>query len=63
MPPQDKARKLPKHSALPAPNFPKVTELEDFDLAQTEPIKLRSFKPKYHITMGKQSSFQADSLP
>lgn len=45
--------KVPQHSALPAPDFPTVTELEQFDLKTTEPPKLRPFKPKYHLTMGK----------
>lgn len=29
--------------------------LQDFDWSSTEPIKIRPFKPKYHLTMGKFS--------
>ncbi|RMZ90954.1 hypothetical protein DV736_g1805, partial [Chaetothyriales sp. CBS 134916] len=36
---------------LAAPDFPPVEELADFDYKTTEPIKLRPFKPKYHLTM------------
>ena len=52
---QDEAKKMPQHSALPAPDFPTVTEREKFDLKTTEPLKLRPFKPKYHLTMGKHA--------
>lgn len=50
---QDEAKKRPRHSALKAPDFPEIEELRDFDWKTTEPIKLRPFKPKYHITMGR----------
>ena len=30
-----------------------ITPLPDFDWETTEPLKLRPFKPKYHLTMGK----------
>jgi len=29
-----------------------VVPLKDFDWKTTEPLKLRPFKPKYHLTMG-----------
>jgi hypothetical protein len=50
---QEEANKIPQHAALPAPDFPTITELEKFDLKTAEPIKLRPFKPQYHLTMGK----------
>lgn len=34
------------------PGFPPVETLENFDWKTTEPIKLRPFKPIYHLTMG-----------
>jgi hypothetical protein len=37
---------------LRAPEFPEVEELVDFDWKTTEPLQLRPFKPKYHLTMG-----------
>lgn len=41
---------------LDAPDFPEIQRLEKFDWKTEEPIKLRSFKPKYYLTMGKSSS-------
>jgi hypothetical protein len=38
---------------LKAPEFPDVEEQSDFDWKTTEPLQLRPFKPKYHLTMGK----------
>ncbi|KKY26744.1 hypothetical protein UCRPC4_g01435 [Phaeomoniella chlamydospora] len=40
-----------KNSSLPAPGFPEIKELPDFDWKATEQMKLRPFKPKYHLTM------------
>lgn len=37
---------------LPNPDFPTINEQTSFDHTTTEPIKLRPFKPKYHLTMG-----------
>ena len=37
---------------LDAPGFPPIEELENFDWKEIEPLKLRPFKPKYHLTMG-----------
>ena len=39
-------------ASLPAPEFPTIESLEGFDWKTTEPIKIRPFKPKYHLTMG-----------
>ncbi|KAF7960598.1 hypothetical protein EAE96_000274 [Botrytis aclada] len=36
-------------------NPPSITPLSDFDWRTTEPLKLRPFKPLYHMTMGIQS--------
>ncbi|KAF5878741.1 uncharacterized protein Bfra_000908 [Botrytis fragariae] len=33
-------------------NSPSITPLSDFDWRTTEPLKLRPFKPVYHMTMG-----------
>jgi hypothetical protein len=38
---------------IKAPEFPEVKELPEFDWQTTEPLKLRPFKPRYHLTMGK----------
>lgn len=32
-----------------------ITPLPDFDWQKTETLKLRPFKPKFHLTMGKKS--------
>lgn len=37
--------------ALKAPTFPPIEEQPTFDYKTTSPIKLRPFKPKYHLTM------------
>jgi len=37
---------------LDAPDFPEVESLGKFEWEKEEPIKLRLFKPKYHLTMG-----------
>lgn len=34
-----------------------IEPLLDFDWKSTQPIKLRPFKPKYHLTMGQSRSF------
>jgi hypothetical protein len=38
--------------------------LENFDWSTTEPIKIRPFKPKYHLTMGQtpRATLQAQYL-
>lgn len=35
-----------------APAFPEIERLEGFKWQDTAPVKLRAFKPKYHLTMG-----------
>ncbi|RMZ77303.1 hypothetical protein DV737_g4432, partial [Chaetothyriales sp. CBS 132003] len=40
---------------LAAPDFPAVEEVADFDYKTTEPLNLRPFKPKYHLTMAIES--------
>lgn len=47
---QDSIRKDEKTSTLDA--YSNITPLADFEWRDTEPIKLRPFKPKYHLTMG-----------
>lgn len=37
---------------LDAPDFPEIERLEKFDWKSEEHLKLRAFKPKYHLTMG-----------
>lgn len=39
-----------------------IEALQDFDWASTPPMKLRPFKPKYHLTMGKKPSNEAACL-
>lgn len=34
-------------------SYPPVEPLPDFDWKTKEPIKIRPFKPKYHLTMSK----------
>jgi hypothetical protein len=42
--PSDEKTKDPTTEIIPLP---------DFDWRTTEPLKIRPFKPKYHLTMGK----------
>lgn len=35
-----------------APGFPEIEQLEDFKWQDEAPIKLRTFKPKFYLTMG-----------
>lgn len=37
-----------------------IEPLHDFDWSRTQPIKIRPFKPKYHMTMGKFSLRSAE---
>ena len=32
-----------------------IEPLHDFDWSSTPPLKLRPFKPKYHLTMGEEN--------
>lgn len=41
-----------ERQSLPAPGFPEIKSLEEFSWKDEEPLKLRLFKPKYHLTMG-----------
>jgi len=41
------------HQHLAAPGFPEVERLEKFNWREEKPLKLRSFRPKYFLTMGK----------
>jgi len=41
-----------QRSLEPEQGYPPIESLPDFDWSQTEPIKLRPFKPKYNLTMG-----------
>lgn len=38
-----------------APGFPEIERLEDFKWQDAAPVKLRAFKPKYHLTMGEST--------
>ena len=49
--------------ALKAPNFPPITENVGFDYTKTEPLQLRPFKPKYHLTMGRSYPHSALLCP
>jgi hypothetical protein len=49
---QERARKAQPGKTEPAPGFPDVEPLETFDWKTTEPLQIRPFKPKYHLTMG-----------
>jgi len=49
----DKKQAPEQEDALKA--YQNIEPLQDFDLEFTPPMKLRPFKPKYHLTMGKRS--------
>jgi len=46
------AKKGAKREYLDAPAFPEIERLEKFKWEKEDPIKLRLFKPKYHLNMG-----------
>lgn len=48
---QEPPKRLKKGSTLDAPGFPQVEPLMTFDWEKAEPLKIRPFKPKYHLTM------------
>lgn len=52
---QSKIKGQKKARYLDSPGFPLPTRLEGFDLATAEPLQLRPFKPKYHLTMGNKT--------
>lgn len=37
---------------IEAPDFPEIQSLPKFNWHHENPIKIRNFKPKYHLTMG-----------
>ena len=41
---------------LKASEFPEIEEQPDFDWKSTEPLQLRPFRPKYHLTMGESAN-------
>jgi hypothetical protein len=43
----------------PLAAYDAIEPLKDFDWKTTPPLKLRPFKPRYHLTMGKDDSSQA----
>jgi hypothetical protein len=43
----------------PLAAYDAIEPLKDFDWKTTPPLKLRPFKPRYHLTMGKDNSSQA----
>lgn len=45
-----------------APGFPEVETLEDFRWQDERPVKLRSFKPKYYLTMGESVGVATHAL-
>jgi hypothetical protein len=42
----------------PLAAYDAIEPLKDFDWKTTPPLKLRPFKPKYHLTMGERHSSQ-----
>jgi hypothetical protein len=49
---QEAAKAAYEIRCIKAPEFPPVKEQPEFDWRKTEPLKVRPFKPKYHLTMG-----------
>jgi hypothetical protein len=43
----------------PLAAYDAIEPLKDFDWKTTPPLNLRPFKPRYHLTMGKDDSSQA----
>lgn len=41
-----------KRAWCDAPGFPEIEQLEGFNWEEETPIRLRSFKPKFYLTMG-----------
>ena len=56
---REAAKKGMNREYLDAPDFPEIERLEKFDWKKEDPIKLRLFKPKYHLTMGEFGSYVA----
>ncbi|KAL1987915.1 hypothetical protein VTN96DRAFT_1899 [Rasamsonia emersonii] len=57
------ARKTSKIRTLKAPDFPPIEPLENFDWKTTEPLKIRPFKPKYHLTMALETLNPSELIP
>jgi hypothetical protein len=47
----------------PLSAYEAIEPLRNFDWKSTPPLKLRPFKPKYHLTMGKDLSSQSILAP
>lgn len=47
---------------LKAPEFPEIEEQPDFDWKSTEPLQLRPFKAKYHLTMALENVSPSELL-
>ncbi|KAK5950442.1 hypothetical protein OHC33_008385 [Knufia fluminis] len=48
---REAAKKGANRQFLEAPDFPEVETLENFDWKKEDTVKLRAFKPKFHLTM------------
>jgi hypothetical protein len=53
--PQQNEEKKAAEREGPLKAYQDIEPLENFDWESTPPMKLRPFKPKYHLTMGKES--------
>jgi hypothetical protein len=54
--PQPDGKKNVSEQEDPLKAYQDIEPLHDFDWESTPPMKLRPFKPKYHLTMGKEPS-------
>lgn len=52
---REAAKKGANRQFLEAPDFPEVETLENFDWKKEDTVKLRAFKPKFHLTMGESA--------
>ncbi|KAK5072168.1 hypothetical protein LTR64_004053 [Lithohypha guttulata] len=52
---RDAAKTGANRHYLEAPSFPEIDGLDKFDWKTEDPIKLRTFKPKYYLTMAIQN--------
>ncbi|EEP82556.1 predicted protein [Uncinocarpus reesii 1704] len=55
-----KARKILLESGA---NFPEIEPLEEFEWEKTEPLQLRPYKPKYHLTMALENLDPSELIP
>ncbi|OHE92215.1 hypothetical protein CORC01_12451 [Colletotrichum orchidophilum] len=51
-----------RHKEVPS-DYNNIQPLDSFDFAKTEPIQLRPWKPKFHLTMGLENATFSDILP